>query len=368
MASGSGKPLLLLKDYLRDDLSSCSSSGFRSLPRRHCCLQPRSSVKSVLQKALEAVFNAIKSRSCKAKKGGVLSRSFHRRLLNISFWKRSSEGGKATFRSSANSDSWPRSHFTGSLTDAEMEGPVTTTNTCSVTNSARGWPNEEKEQFSPISVLDCPLFNDDEEITSPFNSPSCSTMEGAKHKHIKKSRRFNHVASLKLVDIEKKVSWSELQKDEPIYNHPIKPCPVIISITSKQNGNNNQFRDNVEENALDLLTHVKNSIPSLCLRIEVENLLFDFFKQSIWENIDIGNSMKRHLCKVAEDWIRGQHQEQYVSSQIQKEREIYVKEMDKCGNWRTSDEEIQGLAMELEDEFSISLVNELVVDLTTYYF
>lgn len=132
MASGSGKPrtyqmvvakanhrktrtLLLLKDYLRDDLSSCSSSGFRSLPRRQCCLQqlqPRASAKSVLQKALEALFNAIKSRN----KGGVgvLSRSF--------FWK------KASKRESIS---------TCSLTDAEMEGSVTTTNTCSVTNSAR---------------------------------------------------------------------------------------------------------------------------------------------------------------------------------------------------------------------------------------
>lgn len=35
-----------------------------------------------------------------------------------------------------------------------------------------------KEQFSPVSVLDCPLFDDDEESTSPFSSPSRSTLEG----------------------------------------------------------------------------------------------------------------------------------------------------------------------------------------------
>lgn len=28
---------LMLKDYLRDDLRSCSSSGFKSFPRRQCC-------------------------------------------------------------------------------------------------------------------------------------------------------------------------------------------------------------------------------------------------------------------------------------------------------------------------------------------
>ncbi|KHN25731.1 uncharacterized protein LOC114405862 [Glycine soja] len=361
MASGSGKPrtyqmvvakanhrktrtLLLLKDYLRDDLSSCSSSGFRSLPRRQCCLQqlqPRASAKSVLQKALEALFNAIKSRN----KGGVgvLSRSF--------FWK------KASKRESIS---------TCSLTDVEMEGSVTTTNTCSVTNSARvdsrgkkDW-TKVKEQFSPVSVLDCPLFDDDEESTSPFSSPSRSTLEGAKH--IQQRRHFNRV------DLEKKMSWSELREDESIYNYPTKPCPVLVSITSTQNENNNLLHDSVEKNALDLLTRVKNSISSVCLRIEMEKLLFDFFKQSIWENTDIKNSMKCHLCNVAEDWIRGQSHVQDLSLQTRKGREIYVKEMDKCGSWRTFEEEIQGLAMELEVEFSTRLVNELVVDLTMCFF
>lgn len=40
------------------------------------------------------------------------------------------------------------------------------------------WSNEEKEQFSPVSVLDCPLFHEEEEITSPFNSTACSRVEG----------------------------------------------------------------------------------------------------------------------------------------------------------------------------------------------
>ncbi|RDY00621.1 hypothetical protein CR513_16175, partial [Mucuna pruriens] len=388
MASGSSKPLsyemvaanrpnsctlLLLKDYLRDDLSSCSSNGFRSLPRRQCCLRPRSSAKSVLQKALEAVFNAVKSRRCRAKKAGVgvLSRSFHRRLLNRRFWKRASKG----------TNSWPHSVFTCSLTDADMEGSVaTTTNTCSITNSARehyglqvdsrrkqDWPTE-KGQFSPVSILDCPLFDDDEEITSPFNSPLCSTPEGVKHKHIQKSRHYNRVGSVKPVDLEKKMTWSEKQEDEAIYNDPTKPCPVLESITSTRNGNSNLFRDNVEKNALDLLTRVKKSIPCVCLRTEAEKLVFDFLKESIWENINIGNSMKQQLCKVAEDWIRGQTHEQYLNLQTGKGREIYVEEMNKWGSWRTFGEEIQRLALELELEFSTSLVNELVVDFTTCCF
>lgn len=165
MASGFGKPVgyyqmlaanhlqsptptLLLKDFLRDDLSSCSSSGFKSLPRRQCCLQPHfsssSSTKSAFQKASESVLNAIKSlpiparQRCKAKKGGVLSRSLSRRLLSRSFWRRS-KIDEATFPTSTNSSAsnsninkWPESHFTCSLTaTTEMEGSVTPTNTFS---------------------------------------------------------------------------------------------------------------------------------------------------------------------------------------------------------------------------------------------
>ncbi|XP_027362599.1 uncharacterized protein LOC113870201 [Abrus precatorius] len=391
MASGSDKPLsypetstlLLLKDYLRDDLSSCSSSGFRSLPRRQCCFQPLSSscsAQSTLRKASEAFLNAIKSVAISAlqrspsltqtqwstaKRGHRLSTSLSRRLLSRSFWRRSSKGGKTTtFKSTVNTNSCPESHFTCSLTNAEIEGSVTTTNTCSVTNSTRDWPNEEKEQFSPVSVLDCPLFDEDEVITSPFASISCSRQEVAKHKHMQKTRHFNRVASLKPVALEKKISWLELQKDESINNHPTEPRPVFVSITNTQSRNNNPLRDTVEENARDLLTLFKKSIPLVCLKIETETLLFDFFKQSIWENCGIENIMKRQLCEVAEDWIRGP-KEQYLSFQVRKGRDTYIKEMDKCGSWTNSDEEIQCLAMELEVEFSISLVKELVLDLTT---
>ena len=145
------KPSLLLKDYLmRDDLSSCSSNGFKSFPRRQCCStvglilvekdlkfqqrnrrsrrntlprppQPSSSSScssskvSVLQRASEAVINAIKSiplsshKSGKTKKavaGSILSRSFSRKLLSRSYWRKAAkeEEGEGTQR-------WMRTSF-----------------------------------------------------------------------------------------------------------------------------------------------------------------------------------------------------------------------------------------------------------------
>jgi hypothetical protein len=131
------KPLML-KDYLRDDiLSSCSSNGFKSFPRRQCCTTVRflleldlkargspilpttgtkqhrflrrtrsravaSTTISALQRASQAVINAVKkqlpfhdfvkSPSTSARNGalkGLLPRSLSRKLFSRkSFWRK----------------------------------------------------------------------------------------------------------------------------------------------------------------------------------------------------------------------------------------------------------------------------------------
>lgn len=118
------KPTLLLKDYLRDDLSSCSSSGFKSFPRRQCCttvgfvkekdlklqrkkrsttstLPRRQPTVTALQRASGAVITAIKSLSSQKKAStGVLSRSFSRKLLSRRFWRKAGkeEGREGALR------------------------------------------------------------------------------------------------------------------------------------------------------------------------------------------------------------------------------------------------------------------------------
>lgn len=137
------RPLMMLKEYLRDDLSSCSSNGFKSFPRRQCCssttvrflleldlkltdhsststtkitakqrlfrLRSRSlrskltatppastTTISAFQRASEAVINAVKKQlpfhsvnspsSIKTREGHFLSRSLSRKLFRRSFW------------------------------------------------------------------------------------------------------------------------------------------------------------------------------------------------------------------------------------------------------------------------------------------
>lgn len=112
----------MLKDYLGDDLSSCSSNGFRSFPRRQCCAAVRGiiekevirngrnnntkkrmlvknrSISSTLQRASMAVINAVKllpfnSPAKNAVDSGegkrFLPRSFSKKLFRRSFfWKK----------------------------------------------------------------------------------------------------------------------------------------------------------------------------------------------------------------------------------------------------------------------------------------
>nr|KYP55585.1 hypothetical protein KK1_001802 [Cajanus cajan] len=420
---------------MRDDLSSCSSNGFKSFPRQQCCTsvgfqrkrrnalpRPRStSSYSALQRASGAIMKAIKSLPLSQKKTkkastGLLSRSFSRKLLSRSFWRKAareegSEGvprRRRSFRelimqdqehrkatslnedivfsaratsittsSGCGSDSWGESEFTFASTAASSE--TSNENYLVLEGTKEGaraphhkvepvvvtkeyWANE-KEQFSPVSILDCPFEDEDDIYNSHFNSTSTilSFSEGAKHKHMQKRRHFESATQLEPVVLEKRFARLEL-KDEP-HNHSSKQCSIL-----KRNDNKLR-RDNIgiiEENARDLLNFVKRSIPSNSLIVKAENLLFDFFKQSIGESEDIDHSKKFQLCKVAEDWIHGQPQEQYLGWEVQGGRCVYISEMDKCGEWKNFDKEIQQLAMELGNEVLANLVNELVLDLTTH--
>ncbi|KAJ6415259.1 hypothetical protein OIU84_004115 [Salix udensis] len=120
------KPLML-KDYLLDDLSSCSSNGFKSFPRIHRCTTVRflleidlktkqqrhqkqlykrsksskaaSTTISALQKASAAVIKAVKllpfpsaptvkSPSPSRTRKGLVPRSLSRKLFTKSFWRK----------------------------------------------------------------------------------------------------------------------------------------------------------------------------------------------------------------------------------------------------------------------------------------
>ncbi|KAL7596183.1 hypothetical protein Lser_V15G27693 [Lactuca serriola] len=125
---------LLLRDYLLDDMSSCSSNGFRSYPRRQCCTtvrflvemdlnnngklpleqqrrsipeiktkwksksKPKQKQLSVLQRASAAMIKAFKhfqfSGAGNPTMANFLPRSFSRKLLKHGLWKKTDHPNK----------------------------------------------------------------------------------------------------------------------------------------------------------------------------------------------------------------------------------------------------------------------------------
>ncbi|KAF5177632.1 Uaa transporter, partial [Thalictrum thalictroides] len=100
------KPPAMLKEFLRDDFSSCSSSGFRSFPRRSCYTSVRNLLEldlkardysrkihkkevkiTAFQKATMAMINVVKHFQF-SQKQSILPRSLSRRLKR-SFTKKS---------------------------------------------------------------------------------------------------------------------------------------------------------------------------------------------------------------------------------------------------------------------------------------
>lgn len=162
------KPLLL-KDYLLDDLSSCSSSGFRSYPRRQCCITvrflleidlknkppkyiqkpphnhkrpskpPSSSPSSPFQRASTAVINAVKSSSSLSNKLKLtlLPRTLSRKLFRRSFWKRPCRKEIRSCQPTNQLDvkvSPPLSDFTGSPTSGDSRSSTSDSNCKSTTS------------------------------------------------------------------------------------------------------------------------------------------------------------------------------------------------------------------------------------------
>ncbi|KAL3599015.1 hypothetical protein D5086_006933 [Populus alba] len=457
------KPLML-KDYLLDDLSSCSSKGFKSFPRSHCCTTVRfllevdhktkkhrhqrqlnkrsksskaaSTTISALQKASVAVINAVKllpfpssnstvkSLSPSRTRKGLLPRCLSRKLFKKSFWRKTPEhngqckenneirgwrlfhefleeqdrpSDQTTSRISTSSRTSSNSNSNVWTTESEstvVSGTSTTSESfisgandavCnnkdlikevsdrvgvsvgqdSITNREE-WPNDtEKEQFSPVSILDCPFQDDEEEISSPFHR-SPIRMEGTKQKLMQKIRRFESLAQLDPVDLEKRIAMAELG-DESLES-PVQHCSMSI-----KSGNNDNFSEAKEENgtekhAQELLKHVKSTIASHSLSSnKLDSLLVDFFTEKIVENNASGSVIGlykefEHELGGAQGWINGQPTELFLGWEVVESRHAYLEDMEKNGKWKNVDQEKEEFALELEVEVFNSLVDEALLD------
>ncbi|KAI3453651.1 hypothetical protein Pfo_010314 [Paulownia fortunei] len=457
------KPLLL-KDYLLDDLSSCSSNGFKSYPRRQCCTStvrflieidlqnkqqrkkylsfkksPKALLKNQSKSALAAFqsvitavrrlpFGAATSPEKKKLKKSILPRNLSKKILKkSSFWKRKSNhkeierwksfgqllkedsepldisNSSMTTRSDGKSKSWSESNFTASdecsrgnsssevnlnlpevtndavelLKNADVSTDSTTSSDSSsaTTNSStkqKQWSvSEEKEQFSPVSVLDCP-FDDDEEVSSPFQH-RLARMEGTQKKLMKKIQRFGCLAQLEPVSLAKQFALLP-DSDNESAGSPLPHSSASIDekvISDIEEEQEVDEENQAEQKALDLLNQM-DILPSNDLKVKADKLLLDFFTEKIIaQNMHSqrqrgGNSFDRELLEEAENWINGRKSRKlFLEWEVPRNRQAYIKDMEKGGEWKTLDQENQEVASELEAEVFAALLNELLLDISS---
>ncbi|KAF5460736.1 hypothetical protein F2P56_020584 [Juglans regia] len=476
----------MLKDYLRDDLlNSCSSSGFKSFPRRQCCITVRfllevdfkenkkqrllrrnrskvaaSTTMSALQRASKAVISAFKKRlplqflksPSPSPSPPVQNIGTRKETAPISLWRKlffrqsfrrkvMDKGGGSTRRwrlfremhnekdkksdqdthdssttrvgrrvlSSGNKWAETLSEFTSSETrrsssgkpESSRENDVVdgksdflenkdsnnvcetvgeysisgaTATTSSGANEKEYWPNEEKEQFSPVSVLEFP-FEVDERTVDVY--PAC--IEGSKQIKLKhKTRRFECLAQTEPVNLEKRIALSE-PNQEATYKSLEQPnCSLPTLQDYDLLEDHKEDHEQTEENAEDQLFHLidtKRSPNGVIIKAD-HNPLLDLFRERSEENHANRASTTRSgkcnefeheyylLSKVAtEDWLSGNPRELMVLGwEVKDGRKAYLRDMEKGWKWRTLVEEKE-VALDTEVEVWTCLLNELVLDL-----
>ncbi|KAG5413713.1 hypothetical protein IGI04_001280 [Brassica rapa subsp. trilocularis] len=388
---------LSLRDYLLDDLSSsCSSNGFKSLPRLLDAEIKRSGIlhrkrrsncglafSHAVKKASTALLGAVKllpfpSSSVKppspSRKKGMFSWSFSRNL-----WKKLShrevnnvDDGEIERRTEGREQKIQRGR---SLTfgeflkesldqpsNASFSGEATLSNStgCDSTsvgselfmNSEVTQSSGESETWKQNDAVGDGMEETRNRVVVMMSGDSVgslvsdrSSVNDNREKLLRKSRRFETLVRLVPVDLEKRIEQYVERQDYD--SHPMV-----------------QTEENQSENrATRLFALLKSRLteePSQLLASQkVDSLLLDFFRED--GNTDTRDEHK--LVKIVEEWLMRRQEEEYMfmSWEVEEKREIYVKEM----KWGfINGDEQDYVVEELGNGFVTSLIDELILDLS----
>ncbi|GKE45036.1 hypothetical protein Tco_1472320 [Tanacetum coccineum] len=202
--------------------------------------------------------------------------------------------------------------------------------------------SEKKEQFSPVSVMDFPFDNDNDEeddVTSPFQ-PSHLYIEGSKPKLMHKVHRIKSLAQLKPVRLEDRITLSESRAHDQQEFSPEE--------------------NQTEKKVAALLQLLKATMPSdhyLCDSTMTENVLLSYFSEQVTD----GNVSNYEILQEAKDWLNGQTKETFESENY---KPAYIKDMEKGATWTNYNQQVgkEEVGLELENEVLASLVEEMLLD------
>ncbi|KAL3348957.1 hypothetical protein AABB24_022225 [Solanum stoloniferum] len=183
----------------------------------------------------------------------------------------------------------------------------------------------ENEQYSPVSILESPFQEDDDEGIMAFSFQKRKSML---------MQRIQQFESLAEENINSK-GEKELKEDEEIKEIQEKAKQLLI---------------NCEVNYMD-----------------DDQLLFDFFWNELITSGKHQNSVNidEKLLREAKSWINDDYNEEF-EWEIEDKREAYIKDMEKVANWNKFEEEKQEFILDLEFEVYNDLVNEVLEDVFSH--
>ncbi|KAJ0243176.1 hypothetical protein HA466_0203980 [Hirschfeldia incana] len=203
--------------------------------------------------------------------------------------------------------------------------------------------NEEKEQLSPVSILECPFKDDEYDDEDDAICNHISHKDGTYEKIATKSRRLNGLVQLEPLELEKRIDkYVESEEDEYSYH----------TLETEE--------DESESRANRLFALVKSRIgetDNILATNVANNLLLDYLQED-----NIGPKEETLMVKNVEDWVMDRQEEMFMSWEVREMRQVYVKEM----KWGCiNEDERERVAEDLANGFFTFLVDEFICDLAS---
>ncbi|CAJ2657671.1 unnamed protein product [Trifolium pratense] len=405
----------MLKDFLSENLSSCSSSGFKSLPRRTISndavkntiqIHHTHSSSSKFQTLIKTIKNNVSffkitkspstmlslprtlSRKLSSKRRTTSQRCKGEREIEIEIstvkikdiirWK--------SFRD-LQQPSVPLPPFDFNRYVTESSTVTTATTTCSSSDGGSSWSdgdffsdlweaqNDGVEESKKNSFSS--LFVGNDSVAPSFvgtkENLTCQDEQTSPVSVLQVAENDFSIFDQSLANIERRKQKFK-QTAEKFESHvkfdfaSFDGC-LSLDANSYYKDDNKEEEDQkveeqdwVEEKANQLLYCVK----ATCSSVEKcdDNfgiVLLDFFREELSGNRNQkrdSEEFELEIMKIAEDWINESFENAYDIVHVNKD--AYIKEMDKRGGWNRFEEEQEELVFEIEAAIFRSLVDEIL--------
>ncbi|OIT27892.1 PREDICTED: uncharacterized protein LOC109213345 [Nicotiana attenuata] len=203
---------------------------------------------------------------------------------------------------------------------------------------------DENEQHSPVSVLESPFQEDDEEGIAFSFHRNLANLDKRTSMFMQKIQQFESLA-------EGNTSFEEEEQQQQQQEEEIRE---------------------IEEKAKQLLSNLKETIHleliEDCEANYVDELLFDFFWHELCttrkhQNND-GESDEK-LMREAKSWINGNYNGEF-EWEFEDKRESYIRDMEREARWNKFEEEKQELSLDLDFQVFNDLVHEVLEDVFSH--